>query len=186
MTSTFEALLLAQVNYLLNNTPQKIGGQILTGTTASVTIPVPANTFSALQVTYSARSDFANTATYMDVRFNADSANDYVWQINQANNATMGPGGSGAATNIIKAGTMPAASATANFFGAGEFVIGNPNSSVFKPISSQASSMITVSNSYSGTYGGLWESTAVITSITLLPDSGNFVAGSQISLYGIP
>ena len=32
---------------------------------------------------------------------------------------------------------------------------------------------------------GLWRSTAAITSITLFPSTGNFVAGSTFSLYGI-
>ena len=40
-------------------------------------------------------------------------------------------------------------------------------------------------DSYVEAMVGLWRNTAAITSITLLPESGNFASGSTFTLYGI-
>ena len=41
------------------------------------------------------------------------------------------------------------------------------------------------SDSFVEAMAGLWRNTAAITSITLLPESGNFATGSTFTLYGI-
>lgn len=169
--------------------PQRIAQKVLTVSQSSIVFSVPANpAFSTLQVSWTARSDFANTATYMCVQLNGDSGSHYLWQINQANNAsTAGSGNPGALTTLIHIGTMAAATATASLFGNGEFVLPNASgTSTYKLASGHATSFNAVNNAYAGAYGGIWENTAAITSVTLFAESGNLVAGSSAFLYGMP
>jgi len=165
--------------------PQLIAKRLLGSTTASITFSVPsAPAFSALRVAWNARSDNASPATFMCVQFNADTGSHYLWQNNQAHSATIGPGNSGAATTLIEVGTMAAASATASYIGGGEFVVSNASGTAFKAVTAHSTSMDAANDGFSGTYGGLWLASAAITSITLLPLNGNFVAGSSAYLYG--
>lgn len=179
-----QRLLASQLN---SNMPQLLGSTILTGSQASISLSTAGGGTNALTVTWQARSDNASPATFMMLQFNGDTGNDYLWQIMQANVAsTSGTANSGALTSAIEIGTMTAAQATANFFSAGEFVITNPlSTTAYKSCSGHATSIVTATNSYTGTYGGLWQSTAAITSITLKPQAGNFVAGTMVTIYGI-
>lgn len=164
---------------------QQLGQKLLTSTQASITFTVPTGpAFSALRVSWNARSDNASPATYMCVRFNGDTGTDYLWQINQANNATPGAGNSGAATNLIEVGTMAAASAVSGYVGGGEFVVSNASGTTFKAVTAHSTSMNALNNGYSGTYGGVWLASTQITSITLFPLNGNLTAGSAAYLYG--
>lgn len=189
MASMLELWLLAQTNYLQNNTPQKIGSTTLALTTASITITVPTTpTFSALRGEWGARGDAASAAISIGIRFNADAGNNYLWQQNQTNNATATASNSGGLTSVIQVGAAPANTATANFFGAGSFTVANPGGAIFKAVAGASQAQITTSNSYVGVYGGQWDNTAAITSATLLvaAGGGNLVAGSVFTLYGIP
>jgi len=166
--------------------PQLIGKKALTAATPSITLPVPAGpAFNTLRVAWNARSDSATTATYMLLQLNGDTnAAHYDWDDNQASGATPGPAASPGTVSSIQVGTMAAATATAGYLGVGELVIPNAAGANFKGISAHSTSMITSSSGYSGTYGGLWLSTAAVTSITLFPLAGNFAPGSAAYLYG--
>ena len=143
--------------------------------------------FTALRVIWSARSDNSNPATYMCVRLNGDSSSgDYEWQINQANNSSMaGSGNPGSTVSLIQVGTMAAATATAGYFGGGEFTIPNPGGNVYKNGAGYSNSMNSTSNGYSGTYGGQLLSTAPVTLLSLFAEAGNLVAGTSATLYGM-
>lgn len=166
--------------------PQKIAEQVLTGSTASVTFSSLPQAFTSFRVIWSGRSDNASGATYMCVRFNNDSSNSYLWQINQANNNSLtGSGNSGGTVGQIQIGTIAAATATSGYFGSGEFTIPNATGSQYKAPTGYSTSMNATNNGYAGAYGGLWLNTAAITSITLLPLNGNLVTGSSMALYGM-
>lgn len=164
--------------------PQLIGHSVLTAV-GSITIPIPtAPAFSTLRVAWTGRGDTASGATYMCVQLNGDTSSSYLWQINQANNASVTGADAGATVDRIEIGTMPAATATAGYFGSGEFVIPNASGSSFKAMTSHSTSMNATNNGYSGSYGGQWLKNAAVNSVTLLPLTGNLAAGSSASIDG--
>ncbi len=166
------------------NMPQLIGSTILTGPAAAITIGIPTG-FNHLQAVWSARSDAAAGAVSINLRLNGDSGNNYVWQNSQANNTSAGGADGGGATSLLQVGSAPGASGTtANYFGTGNFSAANIASAVFKPVSGTSIAATTATNTYSGSYGGMWLSTAVITAVTLLANSGNLIAASSLSIYG--
>lgn len=166
--------------------PQRLDQKLLTGTAGSITLHVPTGpAFSTLRVAWTARGDNASPATFMCVQFNGDTtATHYLWQNNQAHDATAGPGNGGAATNLIQVGTMAAASAVSGYVGGGAFTVSNASGSTFKAVTAHSTSMNAVNDSYSGTYGGNWLASTPITSILLFPLNGNLVTGSAAYLYG--
>lgn len=167
--------------------PQLIAKSVLTGSASSIPLSVPSGpAFSVLRVAWTARSDNAGFATYMCLRLNGDSGNNYLWQINQVNIAsTAGSGNSGALTSLIQIGTMAGGTATSGYLGSGEFTIPNAAGNTYKAPEGHSTSTNSTTNSYSGTYGGLWLNTSAVTSITLLAGAGNLVAGSSAYLYGM-
>ena len=168
-------------------TMQLIGSQSVTsGTLSSLTVSLT-GTWSSLLVRWSGRSDDASTAKGCNLTFNGDTAAHYLWIQSEAANTTLTSSVNGALTTSIHIGTMPANSATANFFGHGEFTVGGPNnSSIFKVAVAEASGYTTATDIRLGVYGGQWSSTAAITSLTLTPALGNFMVGSKLSVYGLP
>lgn len=166
---------------------QRLDSKVLTATTPSIVLTVPSGAaYSTLRVAWTGRGDTSAAATYMCVRINGDATSSYLWQINQSNGATDSSANSGATDNQVKIGTVPGATATAGYFGAGEFTIPNAAGSTFKVASGHSASFNATNSGYSGTYGGLWLNAAAITSITLLPLFNNLVAGSSATLYGLP
>lgn len=163
--------------------PQLLGSTILAGSLASITITIPSG-FNHLHAVWTGRSDSATTAVSADLRLNGDSGSNYLWQTNETHNTSSTPAQSGAATSLMIIGAMPAASATANYFGEGSFTVGGVSGATFKVTSGHSSAYVTTTSSYVGVYSGQWLSTAVVTSVTLLPNAGNLVAGSSMSIYG--
>lgn len=184
MASTFEALLLAQVNYLQNNTPQLIGTTILGASAASISITIPSG-YNHLQCTYTGRQDSGSGGAFCFVRINGDSGANYTWQGLYGNVSTATSSNAAGAVSGIRLGVLPGSGDTANYFGTGAFTLGNVGSAVFKPLSGHFQGPITTTNGYAGTYGGIWASTAAITSVALFPNSGNLIAGSSLTIYGL-
>lgn len=184
MASTFELLALTQANFLQNNTPQLIATTKLAAPAASIAITVPAG-YSSLMGVWGARSSQASAVVNMVIRLNADTGNNYLWQEVQVENTTVTGANSSGVTSFIQIGIAPGASATANYYGAGDFTIPAPGGALFKTVIGKSFGIDSTSDSFVGTYGGQWLNTAVITSVTLIATAGNLVAGSQFSLYGL-
>lgn len=183
MASTLELWLLSRVTYLQNNTPQLIGSTILTGSAASITIAIPAG-YNHLQGVFTGRCD-ASGAQFLLMQFNGDTGTNYTWQRVTSNVSAVSGANAGAAVNNMEVGVVSSATDTANYFGTGTFVVGNVSSSVFKTVTSDFLGVFSVSNATGGSGGGLWASTAAITSVTIFSASGNLVAGSSMSIYGL-
>jgi len=167
--------------------PQRIGQKLLTASAPSITLAVPTGpAFSTLRVAWSARSDYSGgSATYMYLQLNGDTTTThYDWQINQGSGSVTSPGASPSAVGQIEVGTMAAATATSGYVGGGEITIANASGTTFKAVSAHSTSMESVSSGFSGTYGGDWLQSVPISSITLSPQFGNFVAGTAAYLYG--
>lgn len=165
------------------NMPQLLGSVILTASQGSISINIPAG-YNHLQGSFTVRQDSTSGGAFCLLRVNNDSANHYTYQ-NFYGHATTPTTNNSGATSSLNIGVTPGPSDTASYFGGGAFTIGNIASSVaFKPVSSYWHCPVAVSNAYAGVGGGLWLSTSTVTSVQLLPSSGNLVAGSSMSIYG--
>lgn len=159
-------------NYVL------LGNITLSASTSSVTFSnIPQSGYTDLKIVISARFDTANTA--IKTGFNGLTTNLTTRYLYGSGSAA-----SSAAANEIYA-YANSSSYTANTFGNSEIYIPNYTSSSAKSVSVDA---VTENNATSADMllaAGLWNNTASITSVTLVPISGNFVANSTFSLYGI-
>lgn len=172
----------AQLNVV--SWPVAIGSTILTGSAASVSLSIPSG-YNHLQVVVTARGDTAGTGgQFFFLRFNGDSGSNYVYQYLYGVGATTTSANAGGATTGVRVGVSPIASDAASYFGSANIVCGNISSAVFKPVTSNFTSAVSASSGYAGTGGGCWLSTAAVTSVAVFPVSGNFVAGSSMSIYG--
>lgn len=170
----------------LNVGPVFLTSETMLTPLANATLNVPANTsYNFLTVKWRARGSAATTAQGLSLTLNGDSGNNYLWEVNQANNTTVAATTSGAAVAAIQVATICCASATANYFSSGVIEIcGASDTANFKTIVSTAVGMVTTTNMYTGVYSGQWNSAAAVTSITLTPGSGTLVTGSVVSMYG--
>lgn len=167
----------------LTGFPQLIQTQILSATTASVTITVPAG-FNTLSLTGLHRCDNTGT-TNLGMQLNADTGNNYSYQ-NVYGQGAGTAAAQGTAIGYLYCGATPGTNATANYFATTSATIAAPSAATFKNVvgttyEPTSSTIMTVL-----TFGTQWLSTATITSIKIFPVTGNFVAGSQFSLYGMP
>lgn len=163
---------------------QQVGTVILGASAASMSISsIPA--FNQLLIVYSGRQDSGSGGAYSSLQLNADSASHYTYQNLVGNVSSATATNAGSLTTSIRTGVVPGSGDTANYFGCGTIVIGNCQSAVFKPVSCAYCGAVSATSGYSGSTGGLWASTAAVTAVKLLPSSGNFVAGSSMTVYGL-
>ena len=159
--------------------------QVLGSTTASITFSgLPA--INGYMLKWSARMSDANAAEQLYLRFNGDTGSNYLWEVNQANNAAVAGTTSGAAVAFIQAGTVTANSATANYWATGFVIVNCGGTGMYTTATSYGSAFATTTNMWAGVYGGQWNSTATVTSITMLGATGSFLTGSRFSLYAMP
>lgn len=163
--------------------PQQIAARVLTTSQPSITIPVPVGAFSSLRGVFTARKDTGGGGAFTWMRLNSDSANDYQW-VNQIGNSA--PGTSGATlVDHWEMGLCAGLSDTASYFATGSFTIANTAStSAAKSFDSSSSLVCNTTTYYKAGFGGVWNQTAAVNGVTLLPDSGNFIPGSFLILCG--
>lgn len=163
---------------------QKIGSVIVSGSAVpDMTIAVPAG-YSALFGITSQRGDVAVGGANLQMQFNGDTGINYVYQNLGISNAGS-PSGANANSNVIYFGLAPAAGGTANYFGSSNFTVPNPGSAGFKSVNGSTLYANALNNSGIGIHGGVWLSTAAITSIKIFVQASNLVAGSSFTLYGL-
>lgn len=185
MASTLELWLLAQ----MNQRPQLISKQVLTGSVSSVTFSSIPQQFTNLRLVISAQSD-GTGATGFDsavLRFNGVSSSAYNW-----NSIFATQGGSPTAASATAASSMQCAEIWNAHFaspGRGIATINIPNyadANNLKSFSSLANASdggtTSIMQWYSGCLGG--GLTTAISSINVLMNTGNFVADSTFCLYG--
>lgn len=164
-----------------------ISDTTLGGSAASVDISSIVGTYAHLIVVVYARGDAAVAAADFMMRFNGDTAAHYDYQNLQAFAASVGSTESFAtATPLI--GIVPGSTAGANLFGACVTFIphyaGTANNKLALTVSAHKGGVASTQmiNTLSGIY---WRSNAAINRITVLPTSGNLVAGTRVSIYGM-
>lgn len=172
---------------MANATMTLISSQTLGGTTASVTFSSIPSTYNDLKLMISARGDAALTLGLILTRLNSDTGNNYSYTNILGNSAAAssarGTSNSGD-TSIVFDQTI----STTSTFASSEIYIPNYNSTSTKPFfgihgtenndnSPDTADIKVAASQYRGTSG--------ISSITLTPNSGNFVQYSTFYLYGI-
>lgn len=109
---------------------------------------------------------------------------------NQSNTILYGNGASAASTRDSIFGTYAyhsntSGSNTANTFGSIEVYIPNYAGSTYKVISISGNMETNATTSFIASVASLWSNTSAITSIRIVPFSGNLKSGTRFDLYGI-
>lgn len=178
MATALELYLLSQ----LSTSPRLISSTVLAGTQASITVSVPSG-FNYLQGVFTARKNSGGGGAFCWMQFNGDTSAHYQWQ--NLVDTTASTSGASLVT-IMQVGLCAGASDTANYFATGTFTIGNASSTaVAKSYTSNSGLTCSTTTYYTSIHGGVWNQTSAITSVTLMPDAGSFIAGSSFSLYGV-
>lgn len=159
----------------------------LNNTAASVTFSnIPQTGYTDLKVVASPRRDSSSGSGSMGIRFNGATTN-YSWRRLNGNGSAAGSDNSSVET-YINAGEVGNSTNTANTFMSNEIYIPNYTSTTTaKSVSVDGVAENNATTASTNLIAGLWNpgTQAAITTITLLPYSGNFVANSTFSLYGI-
>jgi hypothetical protein len=149
---------------------------------ASIEFTSIPQTFTDLVVVTSLRSDRAgNNADTSFLRFNGTTTGYSTTRL-FGNGSTVT---SDTFTFASVAGVINAATSTANTFDNSQYYIPNYTSAVNKTISMDNVQENNATAAFLGITANLWSNTAAITSITVIAQNGNLLAGSTISLYGI-
>ena len=150
----------------------------LTQSASSVTFDnIPQTGYTDLKVVLSARCDAVNTA--VKIQFNGLTTNLSTRYLYGSGSAALSANG-----NEIYAYANSSAY-TASSFGNSEIYIPNYTSSNIKSVSVDAVTENNATGADMALFAGLWNNTAAITSVALVSNSGNFVANSTFSLYGV-
>jgi hypothetical protein len=172
---------------LLTTNSNLIQETILTVAAASISISNIPQGYRDLRIMLDARSDTAATNTAITAQVNGDTGTNYNWESLIGTN--IAAGGEGLSQTSWTLGLATAASATASRPGVLNVVLPAYADTTFHKtffclnhLSFNDSSTNTQSRNYSGT----WRSAAAITSLTLTPAAGNFVAGTVARVYGEP
>ena len=159
------------------------------GGASSVDFTSIAGTYKHLQVRGISRSSTAISGTFdMWMRFNSDSGTNYTFHALQGDGAAASASGATAQARVRLFNAIPGASSTANTFGVLiTDILDYSNTNKNKTVRSLygANDNTTNTEYRSIFHSSLWSNTAAITSITLLPESGNFAQYSSFALYGI-
>ena len=159
------------------NTFTLIASNTVSSAVSSITFSSIPATYTDLCIKLSARCDVLNTA--VKIQFNGLTTNLSTRYLYANGSSASG----GTDTQIYT--YENASTYTANTFGNSEIYIPNYTSSNAKSVNSDA---VTENNATGADMllgAGLWNSTAAITSVALVSNSGNFVANSTFYLYGI-
>jgi hypothetical protein len=163
----------------------QIGSAVTVGGAGAANIDftsIPA-TYTDLVIKISARYDqSSDNAVY--IRFNSDSGSNYSYRYLFGSGAAAGSANASTQT-LANMGISVASSYTASTFSNSEIYIPNYAGSTQKSMSGDNVQENNATTAFSTLTAGLWTGTAAITSIRLLPASGNFVQHSTAYLYGV-
>jgi len=166
-----------------------ISQQVVSTPSSTITFSGIPGSHSDLMLTIRGSGADSGLLTNMGIQFNGDVAADYDYTFASGSGTTVSAFSASAVTNMY-AGSLPGATATAGSSGqAVVYIVGYAGTSLDKNL--------TVDNGWLETQGttttyfkrgvfGQWRSTAAITSVTVLNQSGsNFNAGTRFTLYAL-
>jgi len=155
------------------------------GGAANITFSSIPSTYTDLNILVSARSADTVFLKAVNLRFNGDASSVYSYRELYG---FSGGAGSFSETNIsnIFIGQIPGTSGTASTFANQSIYIPSYTSSSNKSVSIDSAPEInSASNWQLDLMAGLWANSSAITSVALIPGSGNFAQYSTAYLYGI-
>lgn len=162
-----------------------ISSNVLSTTAASVTFSAIPSTMTDLVIRGSARSDIADTDRELQVWLNGSTALNYSYtRLTSTGSASAS---SRASNNDYINGYkgVSGSTSTSNTFADFEIYIPNYAGSTNKPLSIFGANENNTTAAYIYTLAGLRSVTDAITSISMRPQTSNFVSGSSFYLYGI-
>jgi hypothetical protein len=144
-------------------------------------------TYTDLVIKVSGRTNRSSILENFNIQFNNNTTSNYVRRI------LFGDGSSGYSNSqtdttagLDSSGINTAANATASTFGNAEVYIPNYAGSNKKSVSGEAVGENNATSSYQQLMAGLWDNTAAITSIKIIPtQANNFVQYTTATLYGV-
>lgn len=166
------------------NEVAQIATATLAVSAASVTFSsIPA--FNHLSLRWHAAGDAVIVGEQINMQVNGVTTTNYVGEKLECNTTTV-TGTLSTGTTSAQIGTIPGSSRASGYMGAGVLEMpGIQDAANHQAYVAMATAIATNSVSYVGLYAGMLAAgTAPITTLTLFPNSGNFIAGSQFSLYG--
>ena len=156
----------------------------LVATAASVTFSsIPG--YNHLTLKWHAAGDAAVVGQQINIQVNGVSTANYVGEKLECNTTTV-TGTLSTGTTSAQIGTIPGSSRASGYMGAGLLEMpGITDAANHQAYVAMATAIATNTVSYVGLYAGMLAAgTAPITTLTVFPASGNFIVGSQFSLYG--
>jgi hypothetical protein len=155
----------------------------LNASAASVTFSnIPQSGYTDLKIVVSARSAAGSDRDQLNLNFNTLTTNQSYRILYGIFSVAIGS----ESGSKIRGGYISGNSSTANTFGNCEIYIPNYTSANPKSVSSDGVSETNANPAGAQIGASLWNSTAAITTISIVTDSGsNFLANSTFSLYGI-
>jgi hypothetical protein len=145
-------------------------------------------TYKHIRIVVMGRGDKSATFTSISLRMNADSGSNYDGQFADSNNTTNATPSPTAAATSVGVGWLPAASAPSDVAGFVEIEAFFVSGTTFHK-TGKATTGLKLSSVAAGMFEGhasfFYRSTSAVTSITLFPDSNNFIVGTTFSVYGI-
>jgi len=166
------------------NTYTLISSNTLTSDTASVSFTSIPSTYTDLVLKWSNRITQATDTGRMKITFNGTSSGySETFLLGYASSVSSGRTSSAAYFYPDAPGSVVAS----NIFGSGEMYIPNYASSTYKPLSviDCICGTVPANDQLDRAFADLWQNTAAISTITAVPNSGNFASGSSFYLYGI-
>jgi hypothetical protein len=158
---------------------------VLAAAQTSVNFVVPSN-MTEVELGYCARSDINAAVAQIQIRINGNSGNLYTTENTQGN-------GAGTASSLVNSnapsafiGLITALTASAGIFGAGKVWFHNWNVTVPGPtfLNWTYNNEAIASGGFSNVGGGVVNLGPPYTSIQIIPQSGNFIAGSSFYVKG--
>lgn len=166
-----------------------ISSTLLSGAAANIDITGIAGTYNHLLLTFQVRADGASATVNSVFRLNGDSGANYDRAVIGAfgANPTFAPA---AAQTSLYVADFVANSAAAGTVTVGQILIPFYAKTTFNKTIAVAATGIFGVLGTTTTYelfqtSGMWRSTAAVTQVTLAPASGNFMAGSGLTVHGI-
>lgn len=145
------------------------------------------STYAHLIIVLYARGDLAATTVNVFARFNNDNTANYDYQQTSASAAATTVSESFGQTSMF-VGNCAGSTAGANLFGHLDILTSNyanaSNNKLARALWAQKIGTAS-GNLQAGAVTSFWRSNAAINRITLLPGTGNFVAGSRCSIYAM-